>query len=338
MARTTYKKFNYVLFCGLLGLSTSSQAIDVKATLIDIFGTTAGSKAIDNDEGKNLDKFMHPNKCRKHYTWGEPRLKDQVIYARSLFICRGNFAMQYDPKLKVPIWTSEHLNLHGKKFIPRNQELNAKFKPDADLPSKMLPVVEDYLNSIYTPTQLATVYNIRTTDLKNEPYEFVQQHFNFSNTVPMVRDNLANTIWIELEELVRTSLLKADALYVTTGPIYLNGKSNGKLAKSETLIPTHFYKIITQPNVHGSAAYIIPNQEIYTYQTKKLNNPQNAYKCNGGPCSLSNFLVPIKEVERLRNMELYPRLAPQYAVKVKLDPNEINKFKNRELEMEMDIQ
>lgn len=337
MARITYKKINYVLFCGLLGLSTSSHAVDPKAAIIDIFGTKAGAKAVDNSEGKNLDKFLAPNKCRKHYTWGEPRVKDQLIMARSLFICRGNFALQYDTKLKVPLFTSEHLNLHNKKFIKKTQELNAKFKPDNDLPSKMLAYPEDYLNSIYTPTQLASVYNIRTIDLKSEPEQFVQQHFNFSNTVPMVRDNLANTIWAELEEQTRSYLLKADALYVTTGVLYLNGKTNGKLSKSEAYIPTHFYKIITQPNVHGTVSYIIPNKEIYTYQTKKLNDPKNAVRCNGGPCTLANFIVPIKEVERLTNIEFYPHLAPQYAVKVKLDPNEINKNERREKEMEMEM-
>jgi DNA/RNA endonuclease G (NUC1) len=337
MARITYKKINYVLFCGLLGLSNSSYAIDPKAAIADIFGTKAGAKAVDNSEGKSLDKFLVPNKCRKHYSWGEPRVKDQVIVARSLFICRGNFAIQYDPKLKVPLFTSEHLNLHGNKFLPRNYDLEAKFKPDADLPSTMLVYPEDYLNSIYTPTQLASVYNIRTIDLKQEPLSFVQQHFNFSNTVPMVRDNLANTIWAELEDQTRSYLLKADALYVTTGVLYLNGKTNGKLAKSGAYIPTHFYKIITQPNVHGTVSYIIPNKEIYTYKTKKLNDPKNAYKCNGGPCTLSSFIVPIKEIERLTNIEFYPTLAPQYAVKVKLDPSEINKIERREQEMEMEL-
>jgi DNA/RNA endonuclease G (NUC1) len=334
MARITYKKINYLLLCGLLGLSNSSYAVDTKNTIMDIFGTKAGAKAVDNSEGKNLDKFTAPNKCRKHYTWGEPRVKDEVIMARSLFICRGNFANQYDPKLKVPIWTSEHLNLYGKKFISKNYEFDAKFQPDADLPSSMLAYPEDYLNSIYTPAQMASVYNNKTLDLKTEPLKFIQQHFNFSNTIPMVRENLANTIWADLENEVRGYLLKADALYVTTGPIYLNGKTNGKLGKSGVAIPTHFYKVITQPNVHGTVAYIIPNQEIYTYKTKKLNDPKNAYRCNGGPCTLSNFIVQIKEVERIINTEFYPTLAPQYAVKVKSDPNEINKLENREREME----
>jgi DNA/RNA endonuclease G (NUC1) len=335
MARITYKKINYLLLCGLLGVSTSSYAVDPKTIIVDIFGTKAGAKAVDNSEGKNLDKFMAPNKCRKHYTWGEPRVKDELTLTRSLFICRVNFANQYDTKLKVPIWTSEHLNSNDKKFLSKTYDLDTKFKPDDDLPSSMMAYPEDYLNSIYTPVQMASVYNTKASDIKLRPLQVFQQHFNFSNTIPMVRDNLANTIWSDLEDEVRGYLKNADALYVTTGPIYLNGKPKGSLGKSGVAIPTHFYKVITQPNVHGTVAYIIPNQEIYTSKTKKLNDPQNAYRCNGGPCTLSNFIVQIKEVERLINMEFYPTLAPQYAVKVKLDPNEIHKLERREEEMNL---
>lgn len=335
MARITHKKITHIVFLGLLCLSSSSYAVNPVAVIEDIFSTKAGGKAIDESEGKNLGKFMKANKCRKHYTWGSPRVKDEVVLSRSLYMCRGNFEVQYDPKLKMPLWSSE--NITRRTFLKSNTELDAKFKPDNDLPSKMQTYAEDYLNSIYTPVQLASVYNIRQDDLKNKDPRFIQEHFNFSNTVPMVRENLANTIWADLENQVRWILNDKnpkgkDALYVTSGVIYLNGKTNGKMPKSEALIPTHFYKIITHHNSHGTVSYIIPNKEIYTYKTKKLNDPKNAFTCNGGPCTLANFIVPIQEVERLTNIEFYPWLAPQYAVKVKLDVNEMFKLERREME------
>jgi DNA/RNA endonuclease G (NUC1) len=337
MARITYKKVTSLILFSLLSISSNSYAVNPTQVISDILGSKTGSKAIDEAEGKDLGKFMKPNQCRKHYTWGAPRVKDEVVLARSLYICRGNFEVQFDPKLKIPLWSAE--NLTRRKLLNKNAELDAKYKPDSDLPLKMQTYPEDYLNSIYTPVQLASVYDIRSLDIKEKDPKFIQQHFNFSNTVPMVRDNLANTIWADLENQVRFLLNEKnpkgkDALYVTTGAIYLNGQTNGKLPKSGALIPTHYYKIITHPNSYGTVSYIIPNKEIYTYKTKKLNDPKNAYTCNGGPCSLANFVVPIQEVERLTNIEFYPWLAPNYAVKVKLDVNEMFKYDRREREME----
>lgn len=330
MARITDKKIVSILFLGLLSFVSTAYAVNPKEVIKDLFNSKAGGKAIDDSEGKNLDKFMKPNQCRRHQTWGGPRLKDEIVQDRSLFICRGNFSIQFDPKLKVPLWTSENIN--QRVFLDKRTELDSKFMPDKDLPSKMQTYPEDYINSIYTPVQLATVYNIRNDDLKNRDPRFVQEHFNFSNTVPMVRENMANTIWLDLENHVRSLLKKKDILYITTGSIYFNGQTNGKLEKSQTLIPTHFYKILTHPHTHGTVSYIIPNKEIFTAKSKKFNNTKNVFTCNGGPCNINNFIVPIQEVERLTNTEFYPWLAPQYAVKVKLDANETFKYQKREAE------
>jgi len=337
MARITYKKISCALFLSLLGLSSNSYAMDATAFIKDLF-TVAGGKAVDANEGKDLSKFMNARNCRGHYTWGEPYIKNPLIVSRMLFICKGNFALHYDPKNKMPISTSEIVALNGFHYINNNTPLNAKFMLDSTVPSRMQVSPEDYLNSIYTPVQLASVYNVRTQDLQSEPPQFIQHHFDFTNTVPMVRDNLANTIWQELENQVRVYSLKKDSVYITTGVIYLNGQNNGKLKKSEAVIPTHFYKIITDSFSLGTVSYIIPNKEIYTTKTKKLNDPKNAVMCNGGPCTLSNFIVPIQEVERLTQTEFYPDLAPETTVKVKLDPNEINKLERQKKERELEGQ
>jgi len=315
MIRKRHIKFIIISFFCLIGVSFNSYAFSFKEFIIDLINSRPGSKYYEETEGKDLTKFTESNQCEKHYIWGRPTIKDKVVNNRSLFICRKNFAIQFDSKLKVPLWVSEVLN--REPIITRQHNLNVKFKLDDDLPSKMQPTYEDYLNTQYFPVQLATVYNMSLTDYNKNNLKLNQEYFNFSNTAPMVRENLGNTIWIELEEQVRAWVMQKGKLIITTGVIYLNGQTNGSLKKSGTLIPTHFYKIITHSNSRGTVAFIIPNKEILTKYTKKLNNPKNAFKCNGGPCSLSNFIVSVKEIERVTNTEFYPQLTPQLAAQVK---------------------
>lgn len=334
MARIKDKKIKNVLLFTLLSISFSSYAFNPVETISEVVNAKAGSDYVDETEGKNIERFLKPTQCRKHYPWGEPRFKDTSIGERSLFICRADFAVQYDPKLKVPLWAMENIN--KSKYLPKKNDIKAKYQPDSELPSKMQPYIEEYVNSPYFPIQLASHQNIpfEVYKLKDKNPTIFQHHFNFTNTVPMMYDNLAETIWADLEAQVRLWASQKDKLYVTTGVIYLNGQTNGSLPKSKTLIPTHFYKIITHRNSHGTVSYIIPNKEILTNRTKKLKDPKNAYTCNGGPCTLSNFIVPIQEIERLTNIEFYPWLAREWAVKVKLDVNEMFKYERRALENE----
>jgi DNA/RNA endonuclease G (NUC1) len=97
-------------------------------------------------------------------------------------------------------------------------------------------------------------------------------------------------------------------------------------------VPTHFFKLITHPLKYGSVAFVIPNKEIVTSSTTKINNPKDAYYCNGGPCSLDNFIVNVKDLEKLAGIEFYPKLAPHYSVQVKHDINEILKRKMKKKE------
>lgn len=335
MARINFNLIKQVIIFSLIGSSSMAYALNPTETIKEIFTAKAGSKYQDESDGKDLTPFLNANKCPKHYPWGEPRFKDSSVYDRSLFFCRSDFAIQYDHKVKVPLWTIETL-IGEKNFMPRNGQVDFKHKQDEQIPIKMQPYPEDYVNSPYYPRQLATYTNLPllTYGQRNKnPLPF-EERFKFTNTVPMIYDNLANTIWSDLEAQIRLWSKQKNYLYITTGVIYLNGQTNGMLPKSKTLIPTHFYKIISHPNSHGTVSYIIPNKEILTSRTTKINNPKNVYTCKGGPCSVSDFIVTIQEIERLTNIEFYPKLAPYWATKVKLDVNEIFKYEKRALENE----
>jgi len=337
MARTLNKKLLNGLFLTTIMMTSNVYAFDFGHFFSDLIHSKPGGKSVDQAEGKDLTKFMKEGQCPDNYPWGAPRIKDKQVNKRSLFICNSKFAVQFDPLLKVPLWSSEVLekkNFEMKPFV-----LDAKFGPDDDIPGIMQQLPADYINSIYTSKSLTPFQNeiinnesLMPDDLEKLNLKAMNQTYLFSSTAPMVSNNLANTIWSELEYQTRLLAWDKTIIYVTTGVIYLNGTTNGKLPKSETLIPTHFYKIITQPYTYGTVSYIFPNKEIYTTTNQKFNDQKNVYTCHGNPCSLSDFVVPIQEVEKLTGIEFYPRLASSYAIQVKLDSQEFFKDKKKKQE------
>lgn len=338
---------NIGVILSFMGIFSCSELVFAQDSLSNkfsnIFSSRPGSKAVVNEEGKKLKDFSKPNKCVRHYTWGAPKIKDTAITSRSLYVCRELFAVQYDPKLKVPLWASEQLTKYNLEL--ESFENNIKLQPDLDLPTSIQQKPEDYLKTNYLPAPLASVrnmvINLDNTDadeLRKVNLEAISQAKKFSNTVPMINNNLANTIWRELESQTISFAKKASKLYVTTGVIYLNGESNGKLAYSQTYIPTHFFKIMIDPDTHGSISYIIPNKEILTENTKSISDQNNVYKCAGGPCSLSNFIVHIKEVEKVTGMEFFPELNPNWAVQIKLNIGELYKEQNKKAERIKELQ
>jgi DNA/RNA endonuclease G (NUC1) len=339
MARTLSKKLIKIISFGLFGfvLSSNTYAFNPGGFVEDILSSKAGGKVVDDTEGKDIEPFQKDNQCPTIYPWGAPRVKDKEVNKRSLWLCNVSFSVQVDSKLKIPLWSVETLEKINFEVPPYKN--TAKLTLDDRLPKKFQMNPEDFLGTPYLPIPLAPVRDmvinrdkLEQQDLDAINNKAIEESQRLSNTVPMVYNNLANTIWADLETQIRIWAWEKDYVYVNTGVIYLNGNSRGKLNKSGTPIPTHFYKTLVHPPTYGAVSFIIPNQEILTEKTKKLDDPKNAYTCNGGPCNIFNFIVPIQEVEKLTGIEFYPRIAPTYAAKVKLDINEMFKEKKRKQE------
>lgn len=321
MARNNSKILSVGIILGVIGLAFTIPQVR------NIFTTTAGSKAIDSTEGKDIAKLTKENQCPKHYPWGAPKIKDKEVNKRSLYICRTAFAVQYDPIAKVPLWSSEVLEKRNFEYRRVNRAEN--FQTDIDVPSKMQATLEDFKSSGYDRGHMAPaadmVINLESLspeNLEKLNIQAMQESFYLTNIAPQVGSNMNRGIWADLEAQTRYWALQKNQIFVTTGPIFLGGNVKEFIGKSKVAVPTHFFKVITDPLFYGSVSYIIPNKEIITEKTTHIQNPKDAYYCNGGPCSLENFVVPIQEVERVTGIEFYPRLAPYYAVKVKQDINE----------------
>jgi DNA/RNA endonuclease G (NUC1) len=326
---------------GALLLSSSSvYAFDFGSVLQgfkDFFSVKAGSKSVDDADGYDLDKFQTPGKCQADYPWGPPVTKDKEILNRSLYMCRNNYAIQYDPKLKVGLWTQEVLR--RENLLMGISGETEYYKPDPEIPPKMQASVADYDNSGYVKLSLAPAFDMpkKQGDLdENQLKEFskksLDEAFYMTNQVPIRKSLMApNGLWTQLENQTRGWAIQRNEVYVITGPIYLGGQTKGFMGSGQNriAIPTHYFKIITQPLTYGSIAYIIPNREVATDGVTPQTS--DVYYCgeNGAKrnCTLDDFIVPIKEVERLTGFETYSKLAPTYAVRVKQDINELFKKK-----------
>lgn len=331
-------KINKKLITTLIAISLSSNsfAFDISQFFSQLFSSRAGGKAADYGEEKDIEKFKKFNKCQNHYPWGEAKIKDPEVLKRVLYICRGSYSIQYDPLTKLPLSVSEVLTKPNVLYSKYPKAEN--FQIDPDLTVKMQSSLTDYKANTYEKGNMAAPINMSIYDEGLSDEQLVEvnsrvmnESFYLSNVAPMVAGNLKTTIWAELEAQIRYWGSQKDRLLVTTGPIFLGGQVKGFLGENKTAIPTHFYKIVTDPLTYGSVSYIIPNQEIVTSKTKAIKNPKDAYYCNNEKklCELNDFIVSIKEIEKLTSLEFYPILAPYYAVQVKQDVSEIYKYKKK---------
>lgn len=297
------------------GLNTIAQAVDLPKFMQSILATKAASKAVAQDEGRDIDKFRTAV-CSGMNPWGQPLIKNEKLMERSLFLCRTSYSVQYDTLYKTPLWASEVLlKFNFSEPIPKDL-IYHPINPDPDLPVGMQVNLADYKGTGYEAVSLAPVADlyiamptVKPEVILNKNQFIIDEGIYASNTLPMATG--LKSLWRQLEIKIRLDLNKPNKnqFFIVTGPIYANGKTKGNIGKNGTPIPTHFYKIVVDPDINGSISYIIPNEN--------LNCNQN--------CDLNSYVVNMREIERLTGFEFFPKLAPHYATKVKLDPNLINK-------------
>lgn len=306
----SYKKYAPII--AIIGFIVSLDlvgVVDVKGKFTDILTSKAGSKAVDSLEGINLDALMIENSCTDNTPWGPPVINDEAVKSRSLYLCASEFASQFDPMLKTPIWTHEVLNgfdISNPLLTPQLSTISA----NELIPKTMQASDQDYMNSEYVPAFMASTENM----IRHEPNDkmairkiksekYIKEAFLYTNTVPMNK-SLKHNIWLPLDAKIRRLAIDLDKLYVISGPVYLAGATDGFLGESKVAIPTHFYKIVTARNTFESIAYIIPNKPLSSL-------------CPAKNCTADNFIVTIKEVERVSGLVFYTNLNKYEVVKVK---------------------
>jgi endonuclease G len=183
--------------------------------------------------------------CQEHVKYGVPS-NDSVL------LCRKAYLVSHSSKYKEPIWVAYHLTReHVKKTVQRSD----KFRADPDLPKGEKAELKDYRNSGYDKGHM-----MPAADASWEK-DTMQETFLLSNIAPQVGLGFNRGIWKELEQKIREWAKERGELYIYVGPIF--GFKNIKtIGTDHVAVPSHFFKIIFDPQKVEAIAFVLPNVRL----------------------------------------------------------------------------
>ncbi len=273
---------------------------------------TAGQGTIKEKIPKEvLTKLRKSKQCSDHYSNGIHLYEDAKTNTSSFYFCFTDYALQYNPDYTIPMWASETLSA---------KKINGQYNPPAKFGFKQLK----FLPSNYQPH----------TDIISASGKYISQPLAMLetsrwsinamveksyaiNTVPMIKNNLSNTIWAQIEQRKRIwAVRRGRGINNITGVIFYNNEPKEVLTdgKVNVYIPTHFFSILTDPSSDSSIAFIVPNREIATTDAKNLSKDAYYCKTTDGQkkyCDINDFVTGIKEVERIAKIDINSTLGEQ---------------------------
>ena len=194
-------------------------------------------------------------------------------------LCRLGYALAHNSDTKTPYWVAE--------YLPRSRamaqgERSNRFKADPDLPRGERAETSDYAKSGFDQGHMAPSADMNWSEEANI------QSFYLSNMAPQVGIGMNRGIWKELEADARLWAIRRGKVYIFTGPIYANERIR-RIGKNKVGVPTHFYKIVYDPDEEEAIAFIMPNQKLQTKDTPK-------------------FIVSVREVEDQTGLRFFMAL------------------------------
>jgi len=221
--------------------------------------------------------FANPidDKCPQFTPYGAPVLN----LKSSVYLCKTNYAIQYDTGTKTAVYVLEHIT---KAAITGPAKRKDDFRPDPAIPVVGQSHLADYATAgnIYDRGHLSPAGD----NTQNE--KIMSESFFLSNMVPQVANNNRG-IWKQLETKVRTYVTQFGDLYVVSGTIYDKGFTT--IGLNKVGVPTRLFKVIVDTKTSKASAYIFPNQALPV-------------------ADLEKFKVSIKEVEKATGINFNPKL------------------------------
>jgi endonuclease G len=285
----------------------------LRVTSVFIFGVSVGiGSAIQfyeqqNEEEKTRSKTEIVIPLNKQPAKDEEDETSFTPAPTSIITSHGAFKSAYDKRLRNPAWSCIRLPSSRKNNQSSALEEDAqkaerslsKFKPDPNIPAPFRTRPEDYKASGFDRGHL-----VAAADVLGSSQEDMDKTFYMSNISPQVGAGMNRGFWQMLERFVRRLTYKYDDVFVCSGPLFLpeldEATSTWRVKyqvigpKHDIAVPTHFFKCVhAKSNERSSqSCFVIPNRPI-DHQSE----------------SLSEFEVPVREVERLAGFELFPQLA-----------------------------
>lgn len=253
--------------------------------------------------------------CEKNYPLGKPlvMVDTEKVEKRSFYLCRTEYAVQFDPAFKTPIWSAE--NLTAERIRGAKEPRTDDFKADPQVPYPAQASLNDYKGSHFDRGHMAAAANMRIAPNSNlDATQAMSESFYLTNMVPQVGMNNNRGIWSDLEGQLRGWAVHHGQIFVVTGPVYSKGFTT--IGSSKVAVPTYLYKVILDPKKMEAIAFLIPNQQIVTRRSHKLDKgnpsypqtlPNAAINCNS-QCSIANFIVPPSRVEQMTGLKFFSKV------------------------------
>jgi len=186
--------------------------------------------------------------CGHHLDFGVPGKSDQLL-------CRQGYAIGYSFVHKSPAWVAYKLTRDSVSLnVVQRKNL---FEIDNEIPDEYRAVHTDYRGSGYDRGHLAPASSMDFS------YQAMKESFLFSNIIPQKpgfnRFGFGHYgAWGALEKYVRSWAIARDGIYVVTGPVY---HTVIDVIGNDIEIPSHFFKVIYDPEYKSSIAFLVPHIE-----------------------------------------------------------------------------
>ena len=274
--------------------STIKLPLSVIITLIIIVAIIAGVWA-----------YMHPAEAKYYVqTWTEQYLgwptrpsqqpaqpipttegSDNLAFGvpgpADTIIDREGYALGYSEEHEQARWVIYRMTY--EEATTKATARNDNFREDPEIPSGSATLA-DYRRSGYDRGHLAPAadmaYSVKTMD----------ESFYLSNMSPQ-KGPFNQGIWRELEALVRSFAITERDIYIVTGPILPETKTNETITigPSKVTVPEAYYKVVwdrTEPM--KMIGFVLPNE--------------------GSSKSLKSFAVSVDKVEELTGLDFFSML------------------------------
>ena len=206
--------------------------------------------------------------CNNHLRYGAPNSSDQLL-------CREGYALGYNYSRKAADWVAYRLTpeIHDSANVPRQDD----YRTDEQVPEAYRTFNSDYSGSGYDRGHLVSSASLDANEQMNS------ETFLLSNISPQDPD-MNRAGWLTLENWERQWATERGEIFVYVGAVFSDGAK--EVIGDGLDVPTHFYKVLFDPTLGESTAYLFPNEPVAASEVSGLRNTVDSIELISG----QNFL------------------------------------------------
>lgn len=198
---------------------------------------------------------VKPEERKEQIPYGAPVSTKGKVYK---VLGRKSYVVGVDVVAKLPAWASYRIRPQDALGCVKRSN---SFAPDQSFDKGERAEMADYAKSGYDIGHMVPCAD-QSFDEQSE-----KESFLLTNMAPQ-KPNLNRGLWKKLETYVRYMAWKTNhTLIVYVGPIY--SRSNVTIGPNEVVVPTGFYKIITDMETKKTWAFIFPHTDGLKYLDKQ---------------------------------------------------------------------